>query len=175
MDVQRELGLITKHIRYHHTQAGETVFWYQLIPFGETGGSTYDDVYDEGDTTGGGRKYRTAIVIPTVYVEEIEDEARAIEEGRQPTQNLRLTLLFRDLVEAGIENPEEYRPHLNDMFMFDNRYYNVYRYKARGRLREEVIVTVEGVEVFIGQEMVRDLPPTYYPSVTLPWPATLPQ
>ena len=174
VDVQRELGLINKHIRYHHAQAGETVHWYELKPFNSVGGSTYDDVYDEGNLTGAGRKYRAAVVLPTIYVEEVEDESRAIEEGRQPTQNLRLTMLFADLVEAGIEKPEEYRPHLNDMFMYDSRYYNVYRYKARGRLRDEVIVTVEGVEVYLSQDMVLDVPPAYSPSVTLPWPATLP-
>jgi hypothetical protein len=145
-----------------------------LIPFDEVGGSTYDDVYDEGNFTGAGRKYRDAVALPTIYVEEVEDESRAIEEGRQPTQNMRITMLFKDLVDAGIEDPEEYRPHLNDMFMYDNRYYNVYRYKARGRLRNEVIVAVEGVEVYLDQELVLDLPPVYSPDVDLPWPATLP-
>jgi hypothetical protein len=174
MDVQRELSLINKHIRHHHTEAGETIYWYEQLPFDVAGGSTYDDVYDEGNFTGAGRKYKPAVLLPTIYVEEIEDESRAIEEGRQPTQNMRITMLFRDLVEAGIEDPEEYRPHLNDMFMYDNRYYNVYRYKARGRLREEVIVAVEGVEVYVEQELVLDLPPVYSPDVDLPWPATLP-
>jgi len=174
VDVQRELNLINKHIRHHHTQAGEVVHWYEWLPFDEAGGSTYDDVYDEGNFTGAGRKYKPAVVVPTIYIEEIEDESRAIEEGRQPTQNVRLTILFKDMLEAGIDDPEEYRPHLNDMFLYDNRYYSVYKYKARGRLREEVIVAVEGVEVYVDQEYVLDLPPVYSPDTNLPWPDTLP-
>jgi hypothetical protein len=150
------------------------VLWYQLVPF-SPGGSTYDDVYDEGNLTGAGRRYLPPLVLPTLYVEEVEDEARAIEEGRQPTQNVKLTMLYRDLVDAGMLNPEEYKPHLNDMFRYDGRYYNVYKYKARGRLREEVIVAVEGVEVYLGQEFVLDVAPTYTPSETLPWPTSLPK
>lgn len=172
--VNTELSLINKHVRFHNSIAGETIIWYELLAFGTIGGSTYDDVYDEGDFGTNGRKYATGVPVPVIYVEEIEDEARAIEDGRQPTQKLSLTILFQDMEDAGIKFPEEYRPHLNDMFRYDGRYYNVYRYKARGRLRNEVIIAVEGVETFLEQEQVMDTPPTYAPSSSLPWPATFP-
>lgn len=175
MNVNTELSLINKHIRHHHDVAGGSVLWYEMIPFDEAGGSTYDDVYDEGDMTGNGRKYRAPVEIPTIYIEEVEDESRAIEEGRQPTQNVRMVILFKDMVDAGIFNPAEYRPRLNDVFRYDARYYAIYRYKARGRLREEVVVAVEGVEVYLDQEFVLDAAPAYTPDENLPWPTFLPK
>lgn len=174
MEVSRELDLINKHIRHHHETAGESVVWFEFLSLA-SGGSTYDDIYDEGDTTGNGRNYAPGIEIPTVYVEEIEDENRAIEEGRQPTQNVKLTIAIKDMIEAGVTSPHEYQPHLNDMFLYDGRYFSVYRYQARGRLRNEVLVAVEGVETYAEQEFVYDVAPNYSPSTTLPWPTTLPK
>lgn len=49
MDVRRELDLINKHFRRHHTSVGETVVWYEFAPLGSASvNSIYDDVYDEG-------------------------------------------------------------------------------------------------------------------------------
>lgn len=178
MDTRRELGLINKHVRRRNREAGEYVFWYEFKPL-QYGGSAYDDVYDEGAPGAGGKTYNRAIKIPTVYVTEVEDTFRSIEDGRQPTQNLSAVILYEDAVAAGMSNPREYNSHLNDMFHYDSRYYKVQSYTVRGRLHRgepsgEVLIAVSGFEVFPDQEMPFSLAPRNPDIHDLPWPSTFP-
>lgn len=173
VDLTRELERINEEVHRRIDIVGETVVWYQFLALGE--GSVYDDIYDEGETGAGGRTYAPGVKIPTIYAEEIEDEARAIEEGRQATQTMRMTIRMKDAIAAGLSIPGEYRPHLNDVFLYDNRYYGVYKYSARGRMEgQEVLLAVEGVEVFMEQEFMNDNAPTYV-SVEASWPNSLPE
>lgn len=173
MDVRRELDLINKHFRMKHQNHGETVVWYEFINFSETG-SKYDDVYDEGGPTTGGRKYKPGVVLPALLAGETEDIKRTVPDGRQMFQVVELFIPIKDMREAGISAPWEYLPHLNDMFSYDGRYYSVYHYRVRGRLRDDVFVLVEGNEVYLDQEMVNDLGPSPLGISDLPWPVTLP-
>lgn len=176
MDARVELSLINKHIRQHNREAGEYVVWYEFVPLGNSAASTslYDDVYDEGAPADGGRAYAQGLVIPTVYVEEIEDRFTAQEEGRQPTQNLAFTLLYKDIELSGLSNPEEYNAHLNDVIYYAGRYYKIHEYKVRGRLPTPVVVGVVGYEVFLDQEFVWDPGPGSPIMLDLPWPTTFP-
>jgi len=178
MDTRRELGLINKHVRHRNREAGEYVIWHEFKDLG-TGGSTYDDVYDEGVPGTGGKSYTRGLVVPTIYVEEVEDEFRAIDDGRQPTQNIRATILFKDILSSGVSNPREYNKHLNDMFEYDSRYYRVRAYRVRGRMNNEhpngeAILTVTGVEVFPDQELPFSLGPRNTAIHDLPWPTSFP-
>jgi hypothetical protein len=178
MDPRRELGLINKHVRRRNREAGEHVVWYEFKKL-STGGSLYDDVYDEGAPGIGGKAYAKGVNVPTIYVEEVEDSYRAIAEGRQPTQLVRLTILFKDLVSAGIEDAREYRDHLNDVFEYDSRFYKIQDYKVRGRLHRdspsgEAIAVVAGYEVFLDQEMPFSNGPRNPEVYDLPWPSTFP-
>lgn len=175
MDVSRELGLINKHIRHRNSYAGESVVWYEFSPLQAYGGSSlYDDVYDEGGPGSTGRTYKKGVTVPTIYISEVEDSYRAIPEGRQPVQNIQATILFEDLKRAGISDPSEYGPHLNDMFLYDNRFYKVSDYKVRGRIDDEVIVLVTGYEVFTDQEMPFDTGPDGIFETKLSWPTSFP-
>lgn len=178
MDVRTELSLINKHIRQHNREAGESIIWYEFAPLAaasaSTINSTYDYVYETGSHfEGAGRRYRPGIVLPTVYVEEREDRFTYRPEGRQPTQNIHVVVLYEDARLAGLSNPYEYQNHLNDMFLFDGRYYKVDDYHVRGRLQEEVIIGIQGYEVYLDQEFVNDYPPEFAVQ-DLPWPSTLP-
>src|SRR5688572_17428598 len=104
VDVRKELSLINKHIRQHNREAGEYVLWFEFDPFAgaASAGSFYDDVYDEGAPGEGGRRYLPAVRIPTVYVEEVEDKFNLHEDGRQPTQNIYVVMLFDDVRQAGV-------------------------------------------------------------------------
>jgi hypothetical protein len=178
MDLRRELGLIRKQYRWYHKHAGESVVWFEFLPFGTNTStqSVYDDVYDEGVPGAGGRQYKKGVIIPTLMVTESEDSKRSIPEGRQPVQLSNFVASIQDFREAGVSAPHEYRGHLNDMYMYDGRYYSVASYRIRGRAgRDDVIVIVEGIEVYINQEMPFDPGPTGYGVQNLPWPATLPQ
>jgi hypothetical protein len=165
----RELGAINKHVRFRNREAGESVVWYEFKPL-EGGHSVYDDIYDEGGPGTGGRNYARGIIIPTIYVEEVEDSFRAIEDGRQPTQNLRTTILFKDALAAGLSVADEYNDHLNDIIFYDERYYKVSDYRARGRIPGEVILVVQAYEVFIHQEFPFDIGPQHGHDESLPWP-----
>lgn len=170
VDLTREFHRIDTEIHRRIDIVGETVVWFEFLAFGE--GSTYDDIYDEGPVGAAGRSYAAGVTIPTIYAEEVEDESRAIEEGRQPTQNLKLTIRMTDAENSGLTSPGEYNARLNDVFLYDNRYYQVYKYSARGRMEgEEVLLAVEGVEIYGDQEYPFDNNPEYT-ATEPPWPNT---
>lgn len=176
VDVRRELSLINKHIRQHNRDAGETVVWYQFVPLGDdpTEDSTYDYIFDQGPMGEGGRRYAPGIVIPTFTIEEVEDQFTRHDDGRQPVQNIHIVMLYDDVRKAGMQQPWEYKEHLNDLVFYDSRYYKVKSYRVRGRLEDEVVVGVNAFEVMIDQEYTFDYPPPYPVIRDLPWPNTLP-
>lgn len=175
MDYRRELGLIRKQYRQYQKDHGETVVWYQFQPLGTANTSSrYDDVYDEGIIGSGGKKYKTGIVLPVLMVTEQEDQKRAIPEGRQPVEITNIIVSIEDMRVAGIDQPFEYRHHLNDMFLYDGRYFSVQSYRVRGRLKDDVLAVIEGIEIYINQEMPFDPGPSAYSIQNLPWPGTLP-
>lgn len=176
MDVRRELVNIRKHYRQYQRSTGETIVWFEYNPFANaaSAGSTYDDVYDEGGFGPTGRKYKNGVVIPVLMITESEDTKRAIPEGRQPLEIVNLVASVEDFRQAGISHPYEYRSHLNDMFLYDGRYMSVMSYRVRGRARDDVLIVVEGLEVYINQEMPFDTGPAPYATQNLPWPSSLP-
>ena len=177
MDLRRELSHIRKHYRKYHEDAGESVVWFEFAPLGTntSTNSVYDDVYDEGVPGAGGRKYSNGIVVPVLMITEAEDQKRSIPEGRQPVQLANFVASVEDFRDAGVSSPYEYKNHLNDMFLYDGRYFSVVSYRVRGRARDDVIVVVEGIEIFINQEMPFDPGPAPLGVTNLPWPSTLPQ
>jgi hypothetical protein len=177
MDIRREVGLIRKHYRQYQTTNGETVVWFEFLPLGTntSTSSVYDDVYDEGTPGTGGRKYKTGVVVPVLMITEAEDQKRSIPEGRQAVQLANFVASIQDFRDAGVTAPYEYKNHLNDMFLYDGRYFSVVSYRVRGRAKDDMLVVVEGIEVYINQEMPFDTGPEAYSNQNLPWPATLPQ
>lgn len=175
MDVRRELGLIRKQHRHLTRNYGESIVYFEYLPSTSpaSAGSQFDDVYDEGILGSGGRKYGTGIVIPVVRVEETEDQRRAIPEGRQPVQTVQVTATIEDFRNAGVTSPFEYQRHLNDMFLYDGRYYGISNYRVRGRAADDVLVLLTGFEVYVNQDMAFDPGPTAMSVQGLPWPSTL--
>lgn len=172
--VRRELNEIRKHYRRYHREAGESIEWYEFIPFGTAASSSvYDDVYDEGAPGSGGKKYKTGIIVPVLMITESEDTKRAIPEGRQPTQLVNFVASIQDWREAGITAPWEYQARLNDMFQYDGRFYSVVSYRVRGRASDDVMLVVEGVETYISQELPNDTGIGGFSVENLPWPAHL--
>jgi hypothetical protein len=176
MITQRELNEIRKHYHQYHSQAGEAVVWYEFMPFASSAsaGSVYDDVYDEGSRGPGGRKYRPGVAVPVLMISEQEDLKRSIADGRQPVQIVEFRASIDDFRKAGVTAPWEYQDHLNDIFMYDGRYFSVYQYRVRGRLRDDVMVLVEGLELYISQEMVNDEGLGGFTVPNDAWPARLP-
>lgn len=172
MDVRRELSLIRKNYKEYHRTTGESVVWFEFIPFAASAsaGSYYDPVYDEGIYGSGGRKYKPGITIPVLLINETEDQKRSIPEGRQPVELTNFVASIEDMRSAGITDPFEYKNHLNDMFLYDGRYFTVTSYRVRGRARDDLLAVVEGLEVYINQEMEFDPGPSQLSVNNLPWP-----
>jgi hypothetical protein len=173
MDTRRELSLIRKQYRDYHKRTGEFITWFSFISFGANG-SSYDDVYDEGPAGSGGKKYKKGIPIPIIQITETEDTKRAIPEGRQPVQVVNVVLSIDDMRDAGVPDTFEYQRHLNDMFFYDARYYQVTMYRVRGRAKDDVLVVIEGIEVYVDDEMPNDPGPEAMRVDNFPWPASLP-
>lgn len=173
---KRELNEIRKHYHKYHREAGESVVWYEFTPFASaaSAGSVYDDVYDEAPRGTGGRKYGPGVTVPVLMISEQEDLKRAIADGRQPVQIVEFRASIDDFRKAGITAPWEYKNHLNDVFMYDGRYFSVYHYRVRGRLRDDVMVLVEGMEIYVPQEMVNDEGFGGFSVPNEAWPAGLP-
>lgn len=176
MDLRRELSSIRRHYREYTRNYGETVVWFEYLPatIPASAGSVYDDVYDEGIVGASGRKYKNGVIIPTLMITETEDQKRAIPEGRQPVELTNFVASIEDFRTAGVSDPFEYQRHLNDMFLYDGRYFSIATYRVRGRLRDDVLVVVEGIEVYINQEMPFDPGPQEMGIQDLPWPTALP-
>lgn len=176
MDLRAEANNIRKQYRSYQSYAGESVIWYEYQPLANaaSAGSYYDDVYDEGVRGTGGKSFKTGITVPILMITESEDTKRAIPEGRQPVEIVNLVASVSDFRDAGISTVFEYREHLNDMFLYDGRYFSVMSYRVRGRLRDDILVVVEGLEVYINQEMPFDPGPDAYTVNNYPWPTTLP-
>jgi hypothetical protein len=176
MDVRRELAAIRKHYREYQQKTNEFVVWFEFTPFGTNVStqSVYDDVYDEGIPGTGGRRYKAGVTIPVLLVTEAEDTKRAIPEGRQPVQLTNIVGSVQDFRDAGVTDPFEYQQHLNDMFFYDGRYYSVASYKVRGRAQDDVLVVVEGIEIYLNQEFLFDVGPGAMGTQNLPWPSSLP-
>jgi hypothetical protein len=176
MDLRRELNNIRKHYRNFQDNYGESVVWFEFNPLGSntTTNSVYDDVYDEGIASAGGRRYKAGVNIPVMMITEQEDQKRAIPEGRQPVELTNFVASMQDFRDAGVSEPYEYQRHLNDMFFYDGRYFTIASYRVRGRALDDVLVVVEGIEVYINQEMPFDPGPAAMGIQNLPWPATLP-
>lgn len=175
MDVRRELAHINKHFRRFQGVAELAIVWYEFTPLGAASvNSVYDDVYDEGIRGSGGKKYKDGVTIPVLLASENEDERRAIADGRKPTQTMSLFITMKDMKDAGISQPWEYRTHLNDIFVYDGRYYNVFSYKVRGVIRDEVFILVSGYETFVDEELINDPGPSDLGADSYPWPSDLP-
>jgi len=173
MDTRRELSLIRKQYREYHKKTGEFITWFSFVAFG-AGGSTYDDVYDEGPAGSGGKRYQKGIPIPVIQITETEDTKRAIPEGRQPVQVVNVVLSVDDMRDAGVPDVFEYQRHLNDLFFYDARYYQVTMYRVRGRAKDDLLVVIEGIEIYVDDEMPNDPGPEPMVISNFPWPASLP-
>jgi hypothetical protein len=172
MDPRIERSQINKHVRRVSRSLGHSLLWYEFLGFGE--GSEYDQIYDTGPAGPEGRSYKAGISVPVLHFDESEDESRAMPDGRQPVMNISIKMLMDDMIKVGITKPWEYEKRLNDIFYFDGRYFSIYRYRARGSLKNEVIVAVQGIEIFPDQDYVFDNSPQESVQ-NLPWPDSLPQ
>jgi hypothetical protein len=184
VDNRREVAEIRKHYRRHSRGVGEVIWWFELLAFGDTPitDSTLDYVYDDSPSQtldgvyglNGGRSYRPAFAFPCFWIEETEDGVTGIETGRTPVQNMSFAASVEEVMLAGMTNPYEYRPHLNDAFFYDGRFYSVIRYRVRGRVQDDLALVVNGQEIYMTMDHPFDFEAPVFAKTVAPWPATFP-
>ena len=165
MDPRREVREIWKHFERYQTDIGEAIIYFKF----DASASNYDDVYDEAY-----RRYESGLRIPILWVDQSEATEDYAAEGRRPTQRIRLAVSAKQLHEAGISVTEVHgnrttdgSPSLvwryervNDVFYYDNRYYEVSAFQIRGRAKgEDVIVGVTGIETYPSDDQLFDFEP----------------
>ena len=165
MDTRREVREIWKHFGRFESDMGESLLYYAF----DAEDSEYDRVYDEGY-----RKYRPAMKIPILWVDQSEAPEDYAPEGRRPTQRLRCAVSAIKLWEAGISVTESHGNRLqdtspseiwrfdrnHDILFYDGRYYEVASYNIRGRANgEDVIIGITGIETFPADDMFMDYAP----------------
>jgi hypothetical protein len=165
MDPRREVREIWKHFERYQTDIGEAIIYFKF----DASASNYDDVYDEAY-----RRYESGLRIPILWVDQSEATEDYAAEGRRPTQRIRLAVSAKQLHEAGISVTEVHGNRLtdgspslvwryervNDVFYYDNRYYEVSAFQIRGRAKgEDVIVGITGIETYPSDDQLFDFEP----------------
>lgn len=145
-----ELAEMNRHFQRHHNSIGTEVLWFELDVADSTHG-----VYEEGPA----RVYRPGRVVPILSIVQQEDIERDSADGRQPTQVAHFVVSARTLAAAGLGSPAESPLHLNDVFLYQGRYFAITDYQIEGLVSADVMVSVQGTETFIDQEFVNDIFP----------------
>ena len=83
IDMRREANRIFRAFDRYQKDVGETVVWFRF----DTVNSRYDEIYDDGYRT-----YLTGILVPALWLDEIEDPEQYNDQGRRPTQRIRLPM-----------------------------------------------------------------------------------
>lgn len=168
MDSRREANQIFKQLDRFQVNEGESIVWFK---FDTT--STYGGVYDEG-----GKTYKVGVIVPVMWVDQIEDNKTYSAEGRRPTERIHFSVSARTLIECGVDATEVHggriddtktnKPwhdddRLNDVLYYDSRWWEVDNMQIRGRIKgTDVIVGVTGIETMLEDERVWDLFPSTY-------------
>lgn len=166
IDMRRETHHIWREMGRMQNTIGEAIVWFL---FDTT--TSHDRVYDEG-----GRDYLPGVLVPVLWIDQIEDVERYAAEGRRPTMRLRTAASAHAIYETIGKNVEAHggrvwdtRPvtnkpwfddRLNDVLFYDGRFYEVSNYQIRGRAQEsDVVIGISGIETDGVDERLWDLFP----------------
>jgi hypothetical protein len=163
IDTRREALHIEREYTRYHQKVGESVVWYRF----DTVNSQYSSVYDEG-----GRSYLPGILVPILWVDQIESPEQYMPEGRRPVQTIRFAVSAKAMYEVGIGDREAHGHRVwdeglvnntwfddrsNDICYYNGRYYEISNFQIRGRIREDVVIGLTGTEVYIEDERIFDV------------------
>ncbi len=174
-DMRQELSHIDRTVEREHDRRGDSVTWFEFInPGGDWETPVYDAVFDYGARGSGGFTYQTGKLVPVLWVIETEDQRTERPEGRTTFQSIAFTVNYRHLMRAGLSQPWESTVHLRDVVYHDGRYYKLFEYSVKGRLQDDVAVSVRGTEIYIDQEMPFDPGPAAPGTTDWRFPPTFP-
>jgi hypothetical protein len=165
IDSRREAAHIEKEFGRYQAKVGESVVWFAF----DVHNSQYAGTYDEG-----GRRYLPGVLVPVLWIDEIEAPEQYVPEGKRPVQGLRFAVSARAIYEIGLPGTEShghqawdpgmvngvwFDSRTNDLCYYNGRYYEVSNFQSRGHVREDVIVGVTCTETYPEDEFAFDYPP----------------
>lgn len=143
MDLAHELDHINeKGYGWFQENLGEAVIWFEY----DAVNSEYDNVYDEPSLTET-RVWRPGIIVPALWVNELEDTQRSDGDAKRIISSLRLAVPVKTFREVGLSSPLDTRRHLNDLIVYRRNYWTVAQYTPRGRMRDSAIVGISAAQV----------------------------
>jgi len=166
IDTRREARHIAEEFQRYQQKVGESVVWYRF----DTQASGYNNVYDEG-----GRQYLSGLMVPILWVDQVEPPEQYLPEGRRAVHTVRFAVSARQMYESGLSITEAtghrswdaglikgtwFDDRTNDILYYDGRYYEVMNYQIRGRIREDVIIGISCTETYPEDERMFDTLPT---------------
>lgn len=144
MDLRREIRWIDRQHAWHHRNFGETVMWYAY----DRDASTYHELPGNEGT----RRYKQGVPVPVFAASQVEGEQTQTEGGNLPLQFLHLTISYKALSRTGIMSPTHAEGHLYDIVYYDGNYFDIRRVHLLGRLRRDLIIAIDAVQIFPSQE-----------------------
>jgi len=169
IDTRREAAHIEREFGRYQGKVGESVVWFRF----DVHNSQYSGTYDEG-----GRAYLPGLLVPILWVDQIEAPEQYVPEGKRPVQGLRFGVSAKAIYENGLSDREAHGHRVwdpglindswfddrsNDLCYYNGRYYEVSNYQIRGRIREDVVVGVTCTETYPEDEFTFDFPPGVAP------------
>lgn len=149
--MSQELDHINKHYAEYADRNGEGVLWYEFSPQR----TVTPDLFDEG-----GRRWEPPIGLSLLWATETEDPEMNSREGRRTQSTIRGAFSVQTARQSGMSDPTEYTRHLNDIVLYNQRFYSVNSYGVHGRLdRHDVVIGFEGIEIYPDEDMPYDVLP----------------
>ena len=131
---------VHRAFRWYQPKAGVRVKWYRFDP----AATTVDDVYDEGPE----RRWLPALDVPLLHVVRDEEAQADTEEGLYALGSVHFVVDPRQAQRAGLDDPWQAPPRLNDRFLYDDRFWEIRSWQVQGRLRQwEVVVGGNAAQV----------------------------
>lgn len=141
MQTRRELHHIRKELDWYHRSIGETIMWASY----DAGNSEADDVYNEP----GGRSYRTAVPVQTLWINVTEAGKRIDEERFDNRNQVSLAVAVHAFRNAGVPDVLNDNERVFDVFKYWGRVWSVQDYEIIARFPQEDSSTIgiQAVEV----------------------------
>jgi hypothetical protein len=147
----QELAHINRHYGRYGDRNGEGALWYEFDPQS----SVTPDLFDEG-----GRRWKPPIGMAMLWITETEDPEANSREGRRTQSTIRGAFSVQSARQSGLSDPTEYTRHLNDILLYNMRFYSINTYEVHGRVGQtDVVIGFSGIEIYPDEDMAYDLLP----------------
>lgn len=151
MDLGRERDRIQRGFEWYQNNLGEALAWFEF----DAAASQFHHVYDE-PTEGAATKWRPPIIVPVLWVNELEPPRENTPDGVLLTPSLRFAVPAQTLTDCGVSSPMDFRRHLHDLVVYRRSFWSITSYNLHGRLRAPEIIGVTAARRNVDDDMPFD-------------------